>query len=139
MCKGSKLEMDKYSTRWLNHRTFHATIGFSNLQMPLGQLPPSNFLFTQGDDKEPIINDDDNSFCDDGANLDDDLDNEDVSENITLSSLGLPASKDGRLTYQFVVEKAQNLVRLAQTDTSRISSQIDSGMIKLLMLTLLIL
>jgi hypothetical protein len=81
--------MDKYSTRWLNHRTFHATIGFSTLQISLGQLPPSNLLFTQGEDKEDIINHDDgNLFCDDnGANLDDNLDNEDDSKNITLSSL----------------------------------------------------
>jgi hypothetical protein len=44
------------------------------------------------------------------------------SEDIPLSSLCPNASTDGRLTYQFVVEKAQNLVQLAQTDPDKLGS-----------------
>jgi hypothetical protein len=67
LCKDGKLEIVKYSTRWLNHRTFNAISAASNFQMPLAepiqQPHASNPLFTQGDQKDSTsIDGDDKSF-----------------------------------------------------------------------------
>jgi hypothetical protein len=126
LCRDGKLDMEKYSNRWLNYRTFNASAGSNNFQMsrrPNHQVPPPpNSLFTQGNNEEHTFNADDNSFCEDSCNLDDDFDDEEDSDNIALSSLVPKTAGDGRLTYQFVVEKAQNLVRLAQTDPDKLGT-----------------
>jgi hypothetical protein len=80
-----------------------------------------NPLFTQGDDKDSLsLDGDNNSFGGDNCNLDDDDSVNDDDQ--PLSSLGPNGSTEGRLTYQFVVEKAQNLVRLAQSDPIKLGS-----------------
>jgi hypothetical protein len=87
---------------------------------------------------QPAINDDDDSFGDAAQDLP--LDSEDVtlavpgnsevvtlavpgnSEDVTLAELGNSSSKQGKLTYQFVAEKASVLVCLAQTDQVKLGS-----------------
>jgi hypothetical protein len=129
-----QLVLDKYHSRWLNRRTFNATMSAEDFQLPLAQTevpqPPENPLFLGGPQPETKFQDDDDSFCndDDGtAQLDndddgnvDDLVNSD-SEDVTLSSLH-PATAVPKLSYQYVAEKATNLVRLAQSDPAKLGS-----------------
>jgi hypothetical protein len=65
--------------------------------------------------------DDDPSFPDTFSDASQNLGDDDSEEEVTLSELARQlaangASKHGKLIYQFVVEKATNLVCLAQSD-----------------------
>jgi hypothetical protein len=121
-----KLDIEQYSRRWLNRRTYDSTLSAEDLQMPIPQstIPnqPPNPLFLGGPQPDTKFNDDDGSFGNenDTGQLDDD--EVDESEEVTLSSLVGTATKVPQLTYQFVAEKATNLVRLVQTDPSKLAS-----------------
>jgi hypothetical protein len=118
-----KLDVDKYARRWLNRRTFNATMTEADFEVPLYTTPVPNPtstpLFLGGPEPDTKFNDDNNSFSNDndiGDLGDDDLEE---SEDVTLSSLG--GKKVTHLTYQFVAEKATNLVHLAQSDPSKLA------------------
>jgi hypothetical protein len=118
-----KLNVEKYARRWLNRRTFNATMTEADFQLPLYTTPVPNPsttpLFLGGPEPDTKFNDDDNSFSNDNEILDLDDDDLDESEDVTLSALG---GKKPHLTYQYVAEKATNLVRLAQSDPSKLAS-----------------
>ena len=123
LCKDGKLDLDKYSPRWLNHRTFTATVTLAHFTMPLHTEPQPNPMFVVGGDSAKPRLDDDDSF---GDNDMDNLDDDDVEdEDVTLSTLRGIGSTTGRMRYQFVAEKATNLVRLVQSDPSKLSSLCD--------------
>ncbi len=126
LCFDGKFIVAKYSRRWLNRRTYDLNFPSDSSQMPhsLGQQAVANALFTDGDEVEDLKlqpsvgngDDDDDSFGDATHDFCDE------SEDVPISLLGGDASKEQKLTYQFVAEKATNLVRLAQTDQVRLGS-----------------
>ena len=116
LCHDGKFDLQKYSTRWLNHRTFTASISSHNFQMPLDLPSQPNPMFVVGDVGDI---DDGNSFGDENVNLDDDDSND---EETTLSNLVSVSPVTGALSYQFVAEKATNLVRLAQSNPQKLGS-----------------
>jgi hypothetical protein len=92
---------------------------FSQMPPSLGQQALANSFFTDGDEGEdlkmqPPIGNEDDSFGDATQDYGDE------SEDVPLLHLIGDASKDQKLTYQFVAKKATNLVRLAQTDQVRL-------------------
>jgi hypothetical protein len=107
LCRDGKLDLAKYSTRWLNCKTFNSTTSSINQQTP--QAEPQTTMGEQGgvsDECFPQGVGTDNLRKD---YLDD--------ETTALSELaGNGPARHKKLTYQFVAEKATNLVRLAQTD-----------------------
>jgi hypothetical protein len=142
LCIAGKLDLSKYSNRWLNQRTYNNTMPCLNFQLPLDQHPTNSLLLDleNGQDlkAQQAINHDDDSFGDTAQDLP--LDSEDVtltvpgnsedvnlavlgnSEDVTLAELGNSSTKQGKLTYQFVAEKASVLVHLAQTDQMKLGS-----------------
>jgi hypothetical protein len=126
-----KLDLGKYHSRWLNQRTFNHTMHSADFQMPLddhsSNQQETNPLFLQDNSQDQKFNADDSSLIGDHdtCNLDDDdapqYDSD--AEMVTLASLGANTSKDvAKLTYQFVAEKASNLVRLAQSDQTKLGA-----------------
>jgi hypothetical protein len=103
------LDLAKYSTRWLNCRTFNSTILSINQQIPQAELHTT--IGVGGG----LSEDDGPCFPQEVAT--DNLGNVDLDKEATLSKLaGNGATRHEKLTYQFVAEKATNLVRLAQSD-----------------------
>ena len=91
----------------------------TNPQLPLFPSAATNPLSTSHHDSTSVIDDESsqpNAFDDDDdeSRNSADEDSEDVVTLLNSDSHG--ASRNGRLTYQFVAEKASNLVRLAQSD-----------------------
>jgi hypothetical protein len=129
LVQDGKFALDKYATRWLNRRTFNATTSAEDFQLPTAETtlpePSNNPLFTGGPQPDTKFHNDDDSFCNDdqdAGQLDDDDDLVDSdSEDVTLSSLR-PAAAVPKLSYQYVTEKATNLVRLAQSDPAKLGS-----------------
>jgi hypothetical protein len=123
-CFDGKFIVSKYSGRWLNRRTYDLTFPSDYSQMPpsLGQQALSNSLFTNGDIVEdlkiqPSFGNDEDSFGDAAQGFGDE------SEDVTLVQLVSDTPNvQQKLTYQFVAEKATNLVRLAQTDQVQLGS-----------------
>jgi hypothetical protein len=110
MCILGKLDLSKYSTWWLNCKTFNASISSFDNQFPmtLSQLNP---LIPACHNQARAVEDGDATFGD-TMGVDDDSD-----DNVPLSQLGRNAvSEDAKLTYQLVAEKATNLVCLAQSN-----------------------
>jgi hypothetical protein len=122
LCIDGKLDLAKYSTRWLNQRSFNASSSAINLILPLA-LADANSLFTVGEGpKLSLVDDEITSFGDTFGDESPDLDIDD-SEELTLSQLaGNVNPKEATLTYQYVAEKATNLVRLAQSDQAQLGS-----------------
>jgi hypothetical protein len=116
MCIIGKLDLSKYSTWWLNCKTFNASISsFDNqLTMTLSQLNP---LIPACHNQARAVKDGDATFGDTmGVN-------DDSDDDVPLSQLGRNAvTKDAKLSYQLVAEKATNLVRLAQSDPAALGS-----------------
>jgi hypothetical protein len=114
LCINGKLDLAKYGSLWLNQRTFNTTsISSINFQLLLPQ-PQTNSLFTVGNDPLNTFKDDDVSFGDTFGDETQNLGDDDSEEEVRLSELASNgASKDGKLTSQFVAEKATNLVCLA--------------------------
>jgi hypothetical protein len=143
LCIDGRLDLSKYSKRWLNRRTYNDTMPCpNNAQLPIDQQA-MNLLFRDSENGQDLkvqgtLDDDDDSFGDTAHDLP--LDSDDVtqgvgqnsedvtlselcnSENVTLAELARPPLKKGKLTYQFVAEKATVLVRLAQTDQVQLGS-----------------
>jgi hypothetical protein len=117
LCRDGKLDLAKYSSRWLNRRTFNATLSTINQQILLAE-PQTNIGEAGG------LSEDDDQFYSHGVEDETrSLGDVDTDEEITLSSLaGNGASRHEKLTYQFVAEKATNLVRLAQSDPITLGS-----------------
>jgi hypothetical protein len=110
MCILGKLDLAKYCTWWLNRRRFNASILSFNNQLPM-TLPQLNPLIPACDNQARASKDGEASFSD-TLGADDDSD-----DDVPPSQLGRNAvSKDAKLMYQVVAEKAANLVRLAQFD-----------------------
>jgi hypothetical protein len=110
MCILGKLDLSKYSTRWLNRKTFNASISSFDNQLPmtLSQLNP---LIPACHNQERAVEDGNATFSD-TMGVDDDSD-----DDVPLSQLGCnTVTKDAKRTYQLVAEKATNLVCLAQSD-----------------------
>jgi hypothetical protein len=109
LCRDGKLDLAKYSTRWLNRKTFNSTISSINQQTP--QAEPQTTMGEEGG-----LSEDDGPCFPQGVATDN-LPKDDSDEETTLSELaGNGPAHHEKLTYQFVAEKATNLVRLAQTD-----------------------
>jgi hypothetical protein len=110
LCPDGKLVFLKYSTRWLNRKTFNSTIFSFNQQIP--QAEPQTTIGEDGG-----LSEDDGPSFPQGV-VTDNLRKVDPEDEATLSELAgnghSPRSE--KITYQFVVEKATNLVRLAQSD-----------------------
>jgi hypothetical protein len=116
LCILGKLDLAKYSTRWLDRRTLNASISSVKNQLPMA-LPQLNPLTLVGDNQARAVEDGDTTFGttlgDTTQNLADDTSDDDVPP----SQLGPNAvTEDGKLTYQFVAGKATNLMCLAQSD-----------------------
>ena len=99
----------------MNRRTFNTIISADESELPLGQLTQNNSLVC--DDLSPVYHNDDGSLGNDNPNL-----VGDEAEDVILSDLSHGTVGDPKLTYQFVAEKATNLVRLAQSDQIKLGS-----------------
>jgi hypothetical protein len=110
LCCDGKLDLSKYSTRWLNRKTFNSTIFSFNQQIPQAE-PQTTF----GEDGGLSEND---GPCFPQGVAADNLSKADPEDEATLSELAAngPTPRCEKITYQFAVEKATNLVRLAQSD-----------------------
>ena len=124
LCIDGKLDLAKYSTRWLNRRTYNTTIATINPELPPAE-PGMNSLLAVPHQQTPAFREEPFSFGDpssgDETNCSDDDDHKVDGE--TLSCLG--TSNPDKLSFQFVAEKATNLVRLAQSDSTTLGSLCD--------------
>ncbi len=125
LCVAGKLDLAKYSTCWLNRRSFIATMTPTNPQLPL--FPSvTNPLSTSLHQSTSVIDNESSlsiAFDDDASRNSADEDSKDVVTLLNSDSHG--TSKHGKLTYQFVAEQASNLVRPAQTDPITMASLSD--------------
>jgi hypothetical protein len=122
LCIAGKLDLAKYSTPWLNHRPFNVTMTPTNPQLPLfpsatNPLSASHHhSMSVIDNKSSLLNAFDDAESRNSAD-------EDFKDVVTLlNSDSHSVSKHGKLTYQFVAEKASNLVWLAQSDPIKMGS-----------------
>jgi hypothetical protein len=110
VCRDGKLDHSKYSTRWLNRKTFNSTMFSFNQQ--IRQAEPQTTIGKDGGLSE------DDGPCFPQGIVTDNLRKVDPEDEATLSELAgnghSPRSE--KITYQFVAEKATKLVRLAQSD-----------------------
>jgi hypothetical protein len=112
LCIDGKFKLAKYSTRWLNRKSFNETAPSINLQL----LPPYPH-------QTAVLGDDDPSFHHDFCDENNESGDQESDKDVNLSSLG--ASKPYKLSYQVVAEKASSLVRLAQSDLTTFNSLCD--------------
>jgi hypothetical protein len=110
LCRNGKLDLSKYSTCWLNRKTFNSSVESFNQQIP--QAEPQTIMGKDGGLSE------DYGPCFPQGVAADNLHKVDTDNGATLVEL---AGNDGpthhgKLTYQFVAEKATKLVGLAQSD-----------------------
>jgi hypothetical protein len=120
LCMDGKLDLAKYSGRWLNRRTYNATLPSVHLDLPTAEVRITNSACTLHQHQPPEVGDtvgDDESIF----SVDDDFEQE-VTQ---LNPHSHGNSKHDKLTYQFVAEKASNLVRLAQSDPTTFGSLCD--------------
>jgi hypothetical protein len=109
LCRDGKLDLAKFSTRWLNRKTFNSTVPSINKQT--SQAAPQTTMGEEGG-----LSEDDGPCFPQGVATDN-LSKNDSDEETTLFELaGNGPARHEKITYQFVAEKATNLIRLAQTD-----------------------
>jgi hypothetical protein len=122
LCTDGKLDLAKYSPRWLNHKSFNETVTSFNLQFPPAETA-TNSLSTAHHHPTPAVSDDDppfpNNFSDDTNNSAHE-ESEDAAPSFTTKSHD--TSKHGKVTYQYVLEKASILVQLAQSDPATLTT-----------------
>jgi hypothetical protein len=87
LCIDGKFELAKYSTRWLNRKSFNETAPSINLQL----LPAHHH-------QTPTLGDDDPSFHHDFGEENNESGGQESDEDVALSSLG--ASKPYKLSFQ---------------------------------------
>jgi hypothetical protein len=117
MCILGKLDLSKYSTRWLNRKTFNASISSFDNQLPMTLSQLNTALIPACHNQARAVEDGDAAFGD-TMGVDDYSD-----DDVPLSQLGCNAvTKDAKQTYQLVAEKATNLVPLAQSDPAALGS-----------------
>jgi hypothetical protein len=109
LCIDGKFELAKYSTRWLNHRSFNEISPSINLQL----LPAHHH-------QTPALGDDNPFYPHDFGDENNESGGQESDGEITLASIGA-----SNLSFQFVAKKASNLVRLAQSDPTTFGSLCD--------------
>jgi hypothetical protein len=109
LCIDGKFDLAKYSTCWLNCRSFNEISPSINLQL----LPAHHHQM-------PALGDNNLFYPHDFGDENNESSGQESDGEVTLSSIG--ASKPNKLSFQFVAEKASNLVRLAQSDPTTFGS-----------------
>jgi hypothetical protein len=109
LCRDGKLDLSKNSTRWLNRKTFNSSIESFHQQIP--QAEPQTTTGRDGG-----LSEDDGPCFPQGVAADDlyKVDSDDEATLVELAGNG--PTRHGKLTYQFLAQKATNLVCLAQSD-----------------------
>ena len=124
LCIDGKLDLAKYSTRWLNRRTYNATVEDLNAEMPPANSQLVNSLVpVHPHEQTPAVEEESTLFGNASCDETRQSDNGDSDEDVTLSNLG--TLQHDKVSFQFVSEKATNLVRLAQSDPTTLGSLCD--------------
>jgi hypothetical protein len=106
LCTDGKLDLAKYSPRWLNHESFNETVPPFNLQFPPAETG-TNSLSTAHHHPTLAASDNDppfpNNFSDDTNNSAHE-ESEDAATSFTTESHD--ASKHDKVTYQYVSDES---------------------------------